>query len=447
MCTRSCFSTLPSTFLRHLLIVGSLTLFGTSVARSQPADKRPDAAASARTGQTGTPQEQHRQASQLYHAGKVLEARQLWDAAAARDPNLPPADLAVAFLNLEQGNVAAARVAIDTAAERLPDNPLLWIARARLAVGDRGLSAALDALHKAHEMAPELYITNLWLGQFYEEQGSLNDAARYYNAAVAADPQRSDALVGIARLQFRSLDSDGAFRTLQRVAEIAPSLSAESRMAALHLTTGDLPGALMWQERAVAAQPENRDALVALARLQLRLRQFDAARETIERIPVWQDDLTLLLMRAQIEDDAGHSDEAAGWYRKSIQLDPENVLALNNLAMILLTLDESGDDESGDEALKAATAAVNRAPGNPAVRATYACALQAAGHQDAAAALQRAVREVPADPWVRFFYGRLLAEQDDHAAARHQLRACLLLAPEFPRKGEVEALLETLPAE
>ncbi|MEW4527064.1 tetratricopeptide repeat protein [Maioricimonas sp. JC845] len=428
----------PFTARPAMLILGILALSCPPAAWSQPAGDSADAAAAE---QNDSPRARHRQASQLFRAGKVIEARRLWDEAAAQDPNLPPSDIAVAFAYLEQGNLASARVAIDTAAGRVPDSPLLWIARAQLAAGERGLGTARDALHKAHDMAPGLYITNLWLGQFYEERGALSDATEYYKAAVAADSQRTEALTGIARLQFRTLDMDGAFRTLQRVSEIDPTVSAESRMAALHLNAGDLPGALMWQEQAVAQQPGNQDALVALARLQLRLKQFDSARATIERIPAWEDTPRLLLLHAQIDDDEGRSDEAAALYRKIIQLDPENVIALNNLAMILLE-----SDQSRDEAVDAAARAIALAPGNPAVRATHACALQASGHKDAATALQRAVHEVPADPWVRFFYGRLLSDRKQHAQARTQLRACLLLDSEFPRKEEVDTLLETLPA-
>ncbi|QDU36112.1 Tetratricopeptide repeat protein [Maioricimonas rarisocia] len=430
---------LHSTFRSALMLLGCISLVTPATAWSQPASERPDAPEPTVSSPADSPRLQHRHATQLYREGKVVEARQLWDEAAARDPNLPPADLAVAFEYLAQRNVAAARVAIDTAAERHSESSLLWIARARLAVGERGLGTARAALHKAHELAPGLYITNLWLGQFYEEQGALTEAARYYEAAASADSQRSEALLGIARLQFRSLDLDQTLKTLQRVAEIDPALPAESRLAALHLDAGDLPGALMWQERAVSRQPENPQSLIALARLLLRLSQFDAARETIERIPGWEDDLTSLLLRAQVEDDDNQVEQATALYRNVIAIDPNNVIAQNNLAMLLLEADQTEED-----AYEAASHALTLAPGNPAVRATHACALQAIGHKDAATALLRSVHEVPADPWIRYFYGQLLVGQNKHAAAREQLRACLLLEPDFARKSDVETLLESL---
>jgi tetratricopeptide (TPR) repeat protein len=214
---------------------------------------------------------------------------------------------------------------------------------------------------------------------------------------------------------------------------------AEFRLANLYKATGDLIGARHWYRLALARSDADTriPVLMALADTQLRLSLWEDAAATLDDVIDAAPSAPVLVARGTVAEEFGEFEQAASLYRDAVRADPGNIVASNNLAMVLVRL-----DRNPEEALLHSRVALERRPNNAAIAGTHAVALAHAGEADAAlAALRRSVRLSPDDPWVRYFLGRLLMDQGDAEEAAMHLEAVSILDPEFDRLPEVERLL------
>ncbi|MHB1845177.1 MAG: tetratricopeptide repeat protein [Deltaproteobacteria bacterium] len=141
----------------------------------------------------------------------------------------------------------------------------LGLADAAEASGDA--KAALAALDRLHALAPD--DMSLWLrsGRLRQKAGDLASAAKDYEAALqrgADDPE-------LLRLLAKSYQGAGRTaderRVLTQLVAQAPDARSLSRLAELELAAGEREKALSDYEKAVAKDPKDVDAQLALARL------------------------------------------------------------------------------------------------------------------------------------------------------------------------------------
>ena len=146
--------------------------------------------------------------------------------------------------------------------------------------------------------------------------------------------------------------------------------------------------------------------------------------------------LVVALALADVHADLGHTEPATRWYRRVLELDPDNLFALNDLAVLLT-------ESAPATAVVLAARAYTLAPDHPQVMDTYGAALLAAG--DAAQArklLREAYGYRSRDSGIGLNLARALAADGDPDAARRVLRP--LIDDEFARKAEARALLQRL---
>jgi tetratricopeptide (TPR) repeat protein len=124
-------------------------------------------------------------------------------------------------------------------------------------------------------------------------------------------------------------------------------------------------------------------------------------------------------------------------YETILQRDPDNVLALNDLAWALLQAKEG-------DALPPAERAYRLAPRNPAVADTLAWVLAERGSAARALPLlKKALEAAPAASDIRLHYAHVLFRSGDKRAARGQCEQLLALQG-FAHRAEVESLLAKL---
>jgi Flp pilus assembly protein TadD len=129
---------------------------------------------------------------------------------------------------------------------------------------------------------------------------------------------------------------------------------------------------------------------------------------------------------------------AESQYREVLKLQPENALALNNVAWLMATAKKPG-------AVAMAEKAVALLPDRPVIMDTLALALAAEGQKDKAVDIMRqAVRLEEKNPQLRFNLAKLLVDAGDKAAAKTELETLAKLGEKFPRHGEVTAMLKAL---
>lgn len=150
------------------------------------------------------------------------------------------------------------------------------------------------------------------------------------------------------------------------------------------------------------------------------------------------DDINLLLARAQYAMWSRHDQEAKERYRRVIELEPGHVLALNNLADLLL-------DSAPEEAAAHAIRALREAPGNPVVTATLLQALLAQGKDSEARTLvDDTLRRSHHGPDGRYLEALWLQRQGQVAPARQVLVNLLAEHKDFALEQQARALLGDL---
>lgn len=137
---------------------------------------------------------------------------------------------------------------------------------------------------------------------------------------------------------------------------------------------------------------------------------------------------------------AGQYDAAVDRYRRVLANNPNDIIALNNLAFLLAVR-----QHKPKEGLAYAERAFTLANGAPLVGDTFGWLLHLSG--DNAQSLQhlrRAVAGAPAQGEVRFHYAAVLAATGDRAAAQRELTKALELDESLKGRPEVVALRKTL---
>jgi tetratricopeptide (TPR) repeat protein len=157
------------------------------------------------------------------------------------------------------------------------------------------------------------------------------------------------------------------------------------------------------------------EAQVRLAELQLKRRKYGRARRHLAIALRFQPDSAryhFLLAGALRAGDRGNLEKAAEHYRRSLELDPDNVKCLVEYGLVAVRLGQS------EEGLARLRQAVEHAPDNAEVVGKLAKGLRLAGRSDEArAALRAALFRNPRAPrfrklWNEYQYQHLRREQD-----------------------------------
>jgi uncharacterized protein (TIGR03790 family) len=204
-----------------------------------------------------------------------------------------------------------------------------------------------------------------------------------------------------------------AFFSERRVRLTRAALGADAKVAALviraegRLARNDRTGARALLEQAAAAAP-------SAALVHLRLATLDEA--------------------------IGDRDAAMAGYRRVLQLQPNNAVALNNLAFNLST-----DRNALMEARSLATRAVTQSRRAPTVVDTLGWIEHLLGNDAAAVSLlTEAVRGAPASAEIRLHAAVVFAARGDLASAAAHLKEALRRNPELDKHPDVVALRERL---
>ena len=172
----------------------------------------------------------------------------------------------------------------------------------------------------------------LWVGlQVVQAQGDNAPSLDYLQAQVAAHPERIDLVLALGNAAAAAGKLDVAIAGFQKVLDTVEPDSPEAgdldlRIGEAYRRKGDREAAIAWLSRASELLPDQ---------------------------PVVRGTLALVL------DASGEKEAAEREYRATLELDPENAVAMNNLAFLLA---ERGRDL--DEALGLAQSAVALMPGD-----------------------------------------------------------------------------------
>jgi putative PEP-CTERM system TPR-repeat lipoprotein len=378
-------------------------------------------------------------ASMAAVAGKPDEATRWLEQASAVDPApiAPGANLLAQYLRVGQNQKAldlARRLQVTH-----PDNPDLLdlLGKSQLANGDYH-----EALATYKRLAAALPRSAQALMQVAAIELLLKDsvaAEDYLKAVLAMQPDFPAAQLALAELYVRKGWHELALLIAGRLQRKYPNGAAGYQLE------GDV---LMGQNRAAQALPAYEKALALNQSNELLIKTANALRQTgkrdeaARRLGQWlarhRDDIRVQLYRAQTLLADKQYKPAAAQLESIVQQQPQNVVALNNLA---LAYQQAQDARAEQVALQA----YQYAQKNPVVMDTLGWILVEKGENARGLALLRQANSLaPQARDIRYHLATALYKAGDKVAARKELEVLASGNMRFAQADEAQALLKQL---
>ena len=401
-------------------------------------------------------------------------ARKRYEQVLAKDPRNEQALLAyVGILSVIKAPPAEIKAALEKAIAANPAS-----VRPRLALigflgqqkDAKGALAASQAAQTAFPDNPEVLEI---LGAAQQGAGESNQALETFTRATKMQPQNPAPLTRLAAVQNSLKDYDGAIASLQKAIVLQPDMPAAwLGLATVYASTGrhdegiraarklqkDLPkravgfalegqllasqkklaeAAVLFRE-GLAREPIPFLAVQAYAALQ-GAGKSDQASAMAQR---WQKeqpkDTQLHAFQAQQSMVAKDYKAAIQHYRVILELEPNNLSMLNNLAW---ALNELGDPKALDFAERASALA----PYSATVVDTHGWILVQRGDaKKGIELLRRASSLAPQDPEVRMHLAKALLKSGDKAAAKGELETVAAQSDASPARTEAQQMLKAL---
>ncbi len=258
--------------------------------------------------------------------------------------------------------------------------------------------------------------------------------------ALELDEKHVPSLLSLAKIANNEGDLELMEKYVERVVEIAPdSLDVLRLQAVAARAGGDGAAAIGFAQRAFELTPSSQTAL-DLASFQWSAGEGESARKHLDAwLDEHPDDVRVRLALANRLQAGEDVPEAIVQYRAVLEIQPGNVIALNNLAWHL-----KGTDPK--QALAYINRAESMAPDNPSVLDTLALIqLESGDRRGARESIMRALEKAPDQPSIRFHAARIhasLGEKDEALAILEALTA--EGAADFPERAEADELLASL---
>ena len=349
--------------------------------------------------------------------------------------------------------------------------PRLVLIEHHLSIGD--FKAALTAAQAGVAAIPNDPELLEKLGRTLMASGDMNQANSIFGKLAAQQADSPLGFQGLADVAIATRDPPGAAKNAKRALELAPGSLAAQRAAIIVAMQQKRPQEALAVARTIQTQHPN-DALGVIlegeieadqkrwdaavgafrkaaakpnpaqapARVHYALLGANKAAEAASFAHTWAGehpkDGVFLLYLAESATVHGDAAQAEKLYRQVITLQPNNAVALNNVAWLLIKQKRPG-------AVALAERAVTAAPGKPALIDTLAMALASENQHAKAIELQRkVVAQSPDEPAFRLTLAKIYLQSGDKNNARTELEALARLNREFPGRDEVAPLIQTI---
>jgi len=214
------------------------------------------------------------------------------------------------------------------------------------------------------------------------------------------------------------------------------SAAAQNLLGTWLFERGDMSGARTAFTAAKAADPNSVAAQVSLAKLDVAEGKLDLARKSLKALQAaGVRDPEVPLNLGFLEASSGAYPAAIEQFRAALEMDPDNVIALNNLAYLLASF-----TKQADQALAYAEKVKELSPDNPSVEDTIGWALYQKGAYDAALAHFEGAARASSDPVIRYHLGMTYVKLGDRRGTA-MLSSALKSAPNLPEAKMARELL------
>ncbi len=293
---------------------------------------------------------------------------------------------------------------------------------------DRNKPAQAEAdLRNAIKLSPQCWQAYLQLGKLSFAQKHFAKGSAMLGQALIYNPDSVEALRLLVDYDLYQKNPKAALDRVNAQIGKAPAKSSfYDLLAQIELGEKDLNQAAAAARKAMELNPADGEAVMLFAQIAIQ------RGETANEIETWQKwsnehphDAGALAILGTLEESRGDGEKADVYYRKSLQIQPQQPIAANNLAYRMLL---SG--QSPDVALSLAETARQAMPDSPNTADTLAWAYYSRGtYQFARDLLENAVNSNPDSAPMQYHLGMVCSKMRDPKNAAIHLKKALALAP------------------
>jgi tetratricopeptide (TPR) repeat protein len=374
--------------------------------------------------------------------GNLARAESEWREAARLNPNMMPAQFALAEVAMRKGDVDLLSKSAEALIGANPLSPRGYALRATARFARKDLAGGEADLKKAIEVAPQNPLGYVQMGDLRMVQKRYEEAKELFEQSLQRDPNSVEALRGLVGIYLLQKEPAKALARVGSQIDRAPGNSTYYFIQAqLLVGNKNLEGAETALAKAVELNKNNVDAFLLLGQVQNSRGSFDKAIASYQRsIQENPRDVRGYVLLGMLEDAHGNWQRAQEIYQKALQVQPDYPLAANNLAYSML---EHGGNT--DVALSLAQVARRGMPNMPNAADTLAWAYYSKGaYKLAIDLLEDALKTTPQNATYHYHLGLAYQKSNDRVRAKEHLEQALRINPGYSRADDIKKALAEL---
>lgn len=355
----------------------------------------------------------------------------------------------------DRGDHAQALEQTDLVLNTEPGNPDARLIRDRALIATGEPDKALPELQALVQRFPQSIEAHLVLAGLYMNQKQYDLAQAEYNKVWTATPPDIRGFIGLQTVKLAQGKADQAVQGMQDLVDKNPqSVPYRFELANFQATAASATGRanpdhakqLIQQaeenyKQVLKSDPKSTDSWLRLGILQRQLGELDAALASFQQAALLApQSVPPVLNQALLLDDTGKKKEASNLYNKVLGMDPQNALALNNLAFLNA---ETGADL--DQAMTYAERAKKQAPDSPDISDTLGYVYYQKNLNAAALSIfKQIVAQSPQNPTFRLHLAMALSKEGDKQGAREEAQKALKVATLPKQQDQIRNFLSQI---
>ena len=362
-----------------------------------------------------------------------------YESAIERRPDYLPPRLRLAAVHLLRGDPAKALASAEEVLAIAPNNLQAQLLRANAWVRMGEKERARDTLERIVKANPDAREAIMQLAQLDMADRRYADAEHLYRQIYEANPPDLRGLVGLADIYIAQGKKDEAVGLLEKSLKDYPDhVGLQLSYATTLQTVGMFDRAIAVFQKLLADRPDDGRLLKMVGGAYYSKGDLENASRYLNRASeLLQYDPTVTLLLGMIAENQGALQQAGTYYERTIDLNPDNAVALNNLAYIL-----SETTADLDRALTLVQKARSLAPEDPNIADTLGYVyIKKNLPESAIPILSDVVAKNPSIVIWRYHFAMALAQQGDNSRAKQHLETALNNRPTQEERLMIQELL------
>ncbi|MDX2506028.1 MAG: PEP-CTERM system TPR-repeat protein PrsT [Gammaproteobacteria bacterium] len=337
---------------------------------------------------------------------------------------------------LREKQLGKAALLVNEAIKIAPRDYTLLVIQARLQIAEGQYNKALSSLNELIIRLPDSVYIRTMLAEVYLNLQQRADAHSQLEIVLEKQPDYSPALVLMASLELRSANYEQSLKYAERIQKAGPDLyigyelAGDALQANKNYTDAKISYEKAWERKQLV------ELVIKLSEVSARLGNFEQA---VSPLLAWLDehpsDTRVLQLLGTTYQKMKNDDKAIETFEKVLALQPENVVALNNLAWLYSLA-------KNPKALPLAEKAYKLSANDSGVQDTYGWLLVENGQvEKGKRILERVVKALPEVLEVQYHYAVALMKSGEKVKAQEILINLLEQGKLFEGRDEAQALL------